>query len=128
VVLVAVETNQVRRDPIPYRARRDALGGKEHPLGHLKSRVAQHRVHEVVGQQFWSVRSERDRRLQSGLADDFVGFLGMLGVLVIDLWQAGIEYGRAGRSVNGDGHSGLLVGCYGTFGLISSMTHCAYSR
>ena len=96
VVFGTVETDDQLADPVPHRAAGDALGGQEHTLGHAKPWVAQYGAHQVVAEDFRSVRAQRDRRLPARLADDFVGLVG-LGICIGDHRQSGIENAGYGR-------------------------------
>ena len=69
-------------------------------MRYAESLVAQHTVHQFVGQQLGPVRPDRDWRLQSGPPDDFVTLVGVLGILVIDDGQPGIEDAWTARSVS----------------------------
>ncbi len=62
---------------------------------------------QLVGQQFRSVRSERDRCLRPGLAKDRVRVLGARQMVVLDGRESGVEH--AGRAVEFDGHHGSSV-------------------
>ena len=91
MVFGAVQAQQARGGLVPQPSRRDALCRKHKSLRHAKPGIAQHSAHQLVAQHLGPVWPERDRPLQTGLPDEPVRLVGVLGVLVGDGRQPGIE-------------------------------------
>ena len=69
------------------------------PFGIANRSVPQKGAHQFVGQHLRPVRPERDRRLLPCLPDEPVRVLGVLGLLIVDGGQGGIEHARAAWSM-----------------------------
>src|SRR5689334_20599919 len=105
-MVLTVDAQQRRADPIPQLARRDALRLQAHPRRRAHPRITQRDVGEFVSQDLGPLRPHADRGLFPRSLEVFVRRLRAWRILVGDDWQVGLEDGRAldGRS----SHAGLL--------------------
>ena len=115
LVFGAVQTDQALGGPVPQWSRGDALCREGEPLGHAKSGVAQHLVHQFVGEHLGSVRTQRDRRPPAYLADDLVRLCGTARVQIADRRQAGVKHTRRKDAFDFDSHENLLGAYQGKF-------------
>ena len=105
-MVLTVDAEKSRSDPIPQGAGRDALRLESQPGRRGQPMVAQRGVRTLVAQNLRPVRAHGDWELLTRLLERLVGGRRSGRVLVGHGGQVGFENGRALDA--DDGHGGLL--------------------